>query len=152
MVITVENRASEIADELQKHVFLFSCQLIEACLFSSRLDLSRGQTSFDIGVEPILRDLKELARAFVAGKYSLEKRCLLGLCGISNVIAGHLRRSFGETTISVGGNVSNEVGILALVLVGIPSIGEGDSLTLWITVLEVFVVLFRHIDCVEWRD
>lgn len=74
--VTIENRASEVANELDNHVFFFGGQLIEAGLASTVLDLSTAQALLDVGLKPLIGDLVEIAR-FLLPEKSTEEALLL---------------------------------------------------------------------------
>jgi hypothetical protein len=137
--LTVKNRASEITDELDQHVLFLSAQLVEASLAAAVLDFGRGQTLLDVGVEPFLRNLVKIASLLLTKK-SLEEGLLLLLGSVVSVLLRGLGGSLGETTVAVGRDVADEVGVLALILIRVPAVSERDSLALGIAVLKVLFV------------
>src|SRR5690349_14886893 len=98
--LTIKNRTSEIANELDQHVLFLSGQLVEAGLSAAVLDLSTGQTLLDVGIEPLLRNLIEVV-GLLLSEESTEEALLLGLCGVGGILLGGLGGSLGEATVAV---------------------------------------------------
>ena len=164
--LTIENWALEVAEELQEHVFFLGSQLVEASFPPSSFHLSAVKPFVDVGFEPFFGHLEELSSTLTLGEPPLVEWELLLFCRVGSVFFRNLTGSFGKSSIAIGGDVSDQIGVFAFILVGIPSrvsreasgkwhvlpsIGEGYSLSLGITVLEIFLLFFRHVELWEWR-
>jgi len=96
---TVENWTSKVTDKLQEHVFFFRCQLVETGSFAAVLDVVGGESSLDVGHEPVFGDLEKYRGGLFAEQ--LGEEALLFNCGI-DLFGTTDTGSLGETTISVG--------------------------------------------------
>ena len=169
--LTIQNGTLKVAKKLQEQVLLLRRQLVESGLSSSFLDFGIREALLDVGQEPIFGDFEELAGTTALGEPSLVEWPLLCLCGIGGIVPRGLTGSFGESSVAIGGNVSDEVGIFTLILVWVPArqnlviavdsqlyrdspaVGEAYSLTLRVAVFEILLVgvVFSHDCCYEWR-
>jgi len=52
--LTVENRAGEVGQELQEHVFLLSSKFIGPKTLASLIDLRSADALRDVGIEPVV--------------------------------------------------------------------------------------------------
>lgn len=137
---TIEDRSLEETNELEEEILLFSRQLVPSRLSPASLNISRAQTELHIGSEPVVGSLESLTLAPGLG-LAREETLLLGL----HTFVG-ARSSRTPTAITVGGDVSDEISILAHVgVVFGHGIATGILLAVVATVLNV--VVSRH--CIE---
>lgn len=103
---TIENRALEEADEFEKHVLLDIRQLVVAGLAPPALNLLRGQTRGDVGLEPVAGDIDG-----AAGTRLLAPEGVPGTLLLIVILLLH-DSSFGALGVAVGGDVTHEIAVL----------------------------------------
>jgi hypothetical protein len=113
--LTIENRTSEETQELEEQILLLGSQFVPSSPSATRLNIGVGQTAVHISQEPLIRRLEVGA---VAGASGARPPVLLRL----QLQFLFRDRDTRPTSITVGRDVTDEVGVFTKILV---VVGEG---------------------------
>jgi hypothetical protein len=124
--LTIQNRTTEITNELNEDVCLLSDQLVPAALLTARLDVAGAQTGAQLGVEPLIGALPALLNTVTLLGPELPEGRLL-------VVSAEGASTGGGTTAAIAG--SRDVAVESRVLIEVAVVHIGVAVT--VTVFDI---------------